>query len=476
MTREGELMRARKGQIAIFLVLVLVVVILLTLLNVDTFMSVRAKNRVQNAGDAAALAAARKQGSLVNQIGRLNIDHLVAAAKSQTNECRAIVLEQRRLALLGPVDALRLANRAAKKNGMAVREEFAKILHDHVKDIRTVYSGGGGRGDPYPEPFPGAWVEYASRIESVIGEGLATGPDNVEFYDGAGGHLLLNRQFYYAISGRDWCWFFFHCYHVLDSYNDFHDWEPLPDRRQNPMDNSEIFSLHVTARPFAFTQLFTKEEIRTLLDRYADDAVTDAELESSDLLSDPEEPWFMFDQGTWRRWFNGLALVDDEDGYEFPIAGEIKPEYNVRGCAAICRCQKEVDAVAVDSVADFTWSAAAKPFGILASLEGEEGPVTNLRNFVVPCLTEVRLVPLDAVGGEDLATADYGWVTHVRQHLPQYLERGPRANGCFYCLQLEMWEKNIFRREGVRWLKYNSQTCRRPGGGPGGHGGTSHGH
>ena len=30
----------------------------------------RAKNRLQNAGDAAALAAARKQGALVNEIGR----------------------------------------------------------------------------------------------------------------------------------------------------------------------------------------------------------------------------------------------------------------------------------------------------------------------------------------------------------------------------------------------------------------------
>ena len=133
--------------------------------------------------------------------------------------------------------------------------------------------------------------------------------------------------------------------------------------------------------------------------------------------------------------------------------------------------------MAVEQTSDFTWAAAAKPFGTVADLQGAVGPVTGLNGFVVPCMTEVRLVPLDAVGGENLATADYGWVTHVRQHLGRYFEKGPIANGCFYCRQLGVWEHQSFRKAGLRWLKYNSETCRRPtGGGPGGHGGTSHGH
>ncbi len=471
-------MKTRGGQILIFLVMTLVVLILLTLLNVDTFMSVRAKNRLENAGDAAALAAARKQGALINEIGRLNVEHLVAAVRNDRKECDAIVLRQRRIALLEPVEALRLANEAAKKNGMAVREEFAEILRRHAMEVRTVYAGGSGRdGDPYPEPFPGAWTEYASRIESAIGGGLATGPDNVEFYGGQGGHLLLNRQFYYAISGRDWCWFFFNCYNVLKSYSNYHDWDPLPDRDENSMDNSEIFSLHLAARTLALTTVFKDEEILALLGRYADGTFKKENLDKSLLLSDPEQTWFFFNPDAWHRWFNGLALADDDEGWEFPIAGEIKPEYNVRGCAAILRCQKEVDAVAVEQTSDFTWAAAAKPFGTVADLQGAVGPVTGLNGFVVPCMTEVRLVPLDAVGGENLATADYGWVTHVRQHLGRYFEKGPIANGCFYCRQLGVWEHQSFRKAGLRWLKYNSETCRRPtGGGPGGHGGTSHGH
>lgn len=481
-------MRARKGQIALFLLFVLVVLVLLTLLNVDTFVAVRAKNRLQNAGDAATLAAARKQGSLVNDIGRLNVEHFRLAA-TVTNELGAvgverlrsrieseIVAEQRRVALLGPVDALRLANEAAKRNGMEVRDSFAKILREHVSDIRLIYSGGGQQGDPYPEPYPGAWTEYASRIESVIGEGLATGPDNLEFYYGMGGHMLLNRQFYLAISGREWCWFHFNASGLLTSYSSYDNWGPLPVRRENAMDNSEIFSLHVISRKCALASVFTDEELVALAKRYADVDLKPEELRDT-LLYDPEQVWFFFEPERWRQWFSGLSLVDDESGYEFPIAGEIKPEYNVRGCAAVCRCLTDVSAVAIDKDSEFTWSAGAKPFGTVEDLEGNIAPVTALKHFVVPCLTDVRLVPLDAVGGESLGTADYGWVAHVRYHLAPYLENGPRANGCFYCLQLETWEHASFRREGERWLKHYAGSCRRPhGGGPGGHGGTSHGH
>ena len=468
----------RRGQIALLLLFVLVVIVLFTLLNVDTFMSVRAKNRLQNGGDAAALAAARKQGALLNALGRMNVAHLVAAARGRAEECRAIVMEQRRLALLGPLEALRLANRAAKKNGMEVRDEFGEILRRHVDDVRLVYAGGGQAGDPYPEPFPGAWTDYATAIDDVVSEGLATGPDNVEFYDAAGGHLLLNRQFYQAIAAKDWCWFFFHCHGVLKDYDSYHDWSPLPTRRDNALDNSEVFSLHVTARKAALTEVFSIEEMLELARRYSDEELRPEDVEKSSLLSDPEETWFFFEEHGWRRWFNGLALADDEEGWEFPIAGEIKPEYNVAGCAAVCRCAKGMDPVAVDAHSDFTWSAAAKPFGVVETLQGELRPATGLGHFVVPCFTDARLVPVDSVRGADLATADFGWVNHVRHHLGAYLDRGPvNAQGCFYCLQLQTWEHRHFRQEGVNWLKYNSGMCRRGGpGGRTGHGGTSRGH
>ncbi len=470
--------RARTGQVAVYLIMILVVVFMLALLNVDSFLAVRGKNRVQNAGDAAALAAARKQGALVNEIGRLNFEHLIAAVENDTNRCEEIVLRQRRLSLLGPVDALRLANRAAKKNGMETRDEFAQILRDHVRDIRLVYAGGeNGDGEPYPEPFPGAWTDYAAAIEDVISEGLATGPDNMEFYDAAAGHLLLNRRFYFAIAGRDWCWFHFNCESVLEDYDGYRDWGPLPTRRDNSLDNSEIFSLHLTARKGALTDVFTLDEIKELAERYAERELTDEELADSFVLTNKEQVWFHFDDTAWRTWFNGLVLADDEEAWEFPLIGEIKPEYNVRGCAAICRCVEGVESFALDSAADLTWAAAAKPFGVVKSFDGAIEPATALKRFVVPCFSEMRLVSLDSVGGEDLATADFGWVNHVRRHLGPYLLHGPvDAQGCFYCLQLQTWERDSFRRAGVSWLKYNAGSCVRLTGCGGSRGGTSHGH
>ena len=406
----------RRGQVAIYLLMVLVALFLVALLNVDVFDVVRGKNRVQNGGDAAALAAARKQGRLLNEIGRLNIDHLVAAAQNDARTCEELAMEQRRLALLGPVEALRLANHAAKKNDMEVRDEFAEILREHVAEIRLVYSGGTNEeGEPYPEPYPGAWTEYATAIENVISEGLACGPDNVEFYGAQGGHYLLMKDFYHAIAGENWCWF-----------------QPLPTRSENSMENSEIFNLHVRAWKGAITDLLSTNEIQHICRTYGDGEIPQEQLAESVILTNRDQVWFLFESERWGRWFNGLSLADEEDGYEFPIVGEIKPEYNVRGCAAITRCIKEVESVALESTSDVVWAAGAKPFGTVENFEGETDVVTVLKSFVVPCFTNVRLVPLDSVGGEDLATADYGWVT--------------------------------------------AGTCIRGTGGGGSHGGTSHGH
>ena len=476
----------RRGQVALYLLMVLVGIFLIVLLNVDVFDFVRGKNRVQNAGDAAALAAARKQGQLLNEIGKLNIAHLVAAAKGDAASCEAIVLLQRRLALLGPVEGLRLANRAAKKNGMAVREEFAQILREHVAEVRLVYSGGtNARGEPYPESYPGAWTEYAAAIEDVISEGLACGPDNVEFYYAQGGHYLLMKDFYHAIASENWCWFHWHAEGLLNSYSSYHDWAPLPVREENSMENSEIFDLHVRAWKGAITDILTTNEIQHICKVYGDGEIPQKQLAESDLLANRDQVWFLFEGGgnsggSWSRWFNGLSLADDEDGYDFPLVGEVKPEYNVHGCAAICRCIQDVEAVAVDSSSSVAWAAGAKPFGTVENFEGETDVVTALKSFVVPCFTNVRLVPLDSVGGEDLSTADYDWVMHIRHHLSNYFEHGPvNPQGCFYCLQLKTWEQKTFRERGIRWLKNYAGTCVRSSccncGGCR-RGGTSHGH
>jgi hypothetical protein len=160
------------------------------------------------------------------------------------------------------------------------------------------------------------------------------------------------------------------------------------------------------------------------------------------------------------------------------VVGPPKKEYDVRGAAAVCRVTKLIPDVISDSKGQKSvWSAAAKPFGTVENLDGETDVVTALRNFVVPSFTDAKLVPLDAVGGKDLSTADPDWMLHVREHLPKYLDDGPGTlPSCYYCSQLKLWERDYFRQSGRRWLKYNSDTCIRSHGPGPAHGGTPHGH
>ncbi len=433
-------MKAHKGQVALYLVMILVVIVMLAVMNVETFISVRSKNRVQNAGDAAALAAARTQAQLLVQIGRLNIEHLVAALTNNTERCAEIPLEQRRLALVGPVNALVTANEAAKKNGMEVQESFSTVLQTHLKELALLHV------DAEYESYPGATTEYMLAIEYALKGGLAVGPDNMQFYQMYGPHLLTTCCFYSAIAGKNWCWFHFNAENILQDYNSYRDWEPLTEET-NSWVNSEIFSLNLATRKCAALDLFSSDELEELLEFYLADQMPTNEIEKAELLKDPEQEWFLYDSSVWREWHELRDL---------PMIGDVKPEYDIRGCAAITRCYYN----------GFAWSAAAKPFG------------TPIEEFVLPVFSHVRLVPLDAVGGANLSTADLAWYQHFRFHLGPYVMKGPStlATGCWYCDQLRTWEEDWFREQGILWLKFHAGECNRSTGGSGSSGGTPHGH
>ena len=180
------------------------------------------------------------------------------------------------------------------------------------------------------------------------------------------------------------------------------------------------------------------------------------------LLTNGTQKLAFFDS-RWNSWKESGFSVDNG----FPIVGDVKPEYDVYGCAALCRVIR----------GGYDWTAAAKPFGSVENLEGEQDVVTCLKRLVTAAFSEVRLVPIDSVGGRDLHTADYDWMIHIRDHLPKYFTSGPPHNGCWYCQQLVCWENLAFRESGKRWLQYHSKECVRPRPGPGNdHGGTSHAH
>lgn len=443
-------MKTRKGQVAIYLVMVLVALTILAVMNVDLFLSIRSKFKAQNAGDSAALSAARHQGHILNEIGRYNLEHLYAAIKEDAKRIAEIERIQRRLALLGPLEAVAMSSDAATKNGAIGNSEFSDFLHDHAKYVREVYAfGDNSAEDPYPESWTGAWEEYANEIDRVAGKELSVGVDNIDFHDACGGHLLVTKRFYDAIQGRDWCWFFFNCNSTLEGYSSYHDWAPLSKKESGSFDNSEIYPLYVEFRRGNVFDWFSANEITSLL-RSADYNVTEKEVGESSLLKDPKACWVFLDDFMWRNW---------DEMKDFPLVGEVKKEFDYRGASAICRVTDNKN----------VWTAAAKPFGAVDQ---------NAPKLVLPVFDAVRLVPIDAVGGKDLATADIEWVRHVREHIGYYLEHGPTAfTDCGYCKLLKQWERRSFRQEGVLWLKFNSGSCYRPTGGSySGSGGTAHGH
>ena len=461
-------MKARRGQVAVYLVLVLVVICFLMLMNVGAYLAVSSKNKVMNSGDAAALAVAKHQGELLNRIGDLNIDHLKAAIAEDEMLCREIETEQMEISLLKPVEGITKGNDAAKKNGAERSDRMLDILKQHVSDIKNYYVN---NPNLYPEAYEGAWEAYAKKIEDTIGDGLYAGPDNMEFLDAWGGHTLLTKNFYNAISGRNWCWFYFNS-GILDLYSSFRDWAPLPSSeaevRRRRCVNSEIYSLHLKVSTGSAIALLGTNLIKRLT------GASMEEIAEAKMLKDPTHKWFFYDESYWRKW----TEIDPSDG-GFPVMGSVKQEYDVRGCAAVCRTERGFVDLIGGGNRRADWSGAAKPFGTVEDEDGETTVVTALAGgFVVSAFTDVRLVPVDAVGGSDLSTADAEWIEHVKKHLRGYLQRGPSGVfGCWYCQQLAKWEQASFREEGKLWLKYHSGECARYSShGSSGRGGTSRGH
>lgn len=156
----------------------------------------------------------------------------------------------------------------------------------------------------------------------------------------------------------------------------------------------------------------------------------------------------------------------------------MKPEYDVQGATAACRVRMPIpDLLETGGARVANWAAAAKPFGTVVDEVGRLSVATALKGFVTPAFDAVLLVPLDAVGGGNLSTADPEWMRHLREDLPAYCWGGPDVlKGCYYCRQLVDWEKPSVREQGRTWLKYNSSNCLRPTSGSFGRGGTRHGH
>ena len=216
--------RSRKKSNLHVLPLVLVSIVILcvaALWLADIHHIILAKDKTQNAGDAAALEAARWQATTLNLIGELNLLHALALAQGDDTTCDTITNAQARIAFAGPLTGAGAAQQAAKLNGAPVREDYTQFVRDCADRVRHDYATTIGGQLALPEPWEGAWNDYADMLQAIADDGVAAGFDNAHFYsDPDGGHILLEEAFYRAVRGRDWCWFYHYAPGLLEQYTD----------------------------------------------------------------------------------------------------------------------------------------------------------------------------------------------------------------------------------------------------------------
>ncbi len=463
--------RSKSGQIVLILAFMLVGLVILFMMETDIFLAVRNKNRVQNAGDAAALMAARWQGVTLNLIGELNLLHLAAACETNYTAMAGIAAIQERLAVAGPMVGFWAANETAKRNGAPVNDEMTGIVTFAMRSAE-------GHASP---TWPEKGADYAAMLQVVAGSGVAAGADNARLLPVAtveGGHPLYDRAFYWAAEARDWPAI---CRHVFRSNHakaaatllSWPGWGDIPPAGvSNDFVNSEFFSVGVQKGVMGLGA--QDGDVVDALVAAADDAglgdvVTAQAIADCRVLEDMSHPWYFYDTGMWRAW----RELDRQGDARFPLMGSVKQRYDVMGATAACRVCSPLPSLSETSVTNvFAWTAAAKPFGHERNRRVTDA-IPGLP-LVLPSFMFTRLIPLGGVGESNLGAADGNWLAHVREHVPN----GIRVPSCPYCRILDRWESPGYTRDGGEFLSHHShdEVCDPPSSGGEEGGGTHYAH
>ena len=462
---------ARSGQIVLILAFILAGLLMMFLMVSDIFLTVRNKNRIQNAGDAAALMAARWQGVTLNLIGELNLLHLAAACETNETAMAGIVALQERLAIVGPLVGFWAANETAKRNGAPPDDGMTEIVRYAARAAETYVS----------PAWPEKGADYAAMLHLIAADGVAAGADNARLLPAVtvgGGHPLYSRTFYRAADSRNWpaiCRHVFGCNHAkaTSTLLAWPGWGDIPPASiSNDMVNSEFFGVGVQRvhAPFAFGGGNVKGElVAAAAELGLDGVVTSQAIDEFHVLEDMSYPWYLYDFNWWRDW----RELDRGGETRFPLMGSVKQSYNVMGAAAACRVRDELPTLSETAVTNvFTWTAAAKPFG------DEDGrrviDVLPGAPLVLPSFRFTRLIPIGGVGEGNLGAADEEWLAHVRVHVPNKI----RVPGCSYCRILDKWDEPGYTRAGGEYLMNHAhdEVCEPPTSGHGEGGGTHYAH
>ena len=461
--------RRRSGQTVIFLLMAFTILVFFMMFHVDLHRVIQRKSQAQNAGDAAVLAAARWQGATLNLIGELNLLHVLALAANDPDAVDAITNMQARLTITGPLAALYAAQVAAKNNRMYVDPAQTSLYMKRVGELRQLDALLSASG--YTEQlWEGMLRDYADILAVICADGLAAGPDNARLGWEDGKHILLNREFYEAVAGASWCWFYLYQRGLLERWNGW-DWDELSTEIdvRKPI---KIFDLGLEQNSMPLANRFSAAD----LEEYITEAGLAAQITGSLAatgVTHSVETWYMYNRSDWTAWED----IKPDGEIAFPAAGEVRPHYDYSGADAVVRVSATVDRMMPEGrrgatgSATVNWTAAAKPFGYLDSPEGKVRP-DNASGLVLPAFRDVRLIPVGTASNSDAFSSDPEWVIHVETHLRAYKDTGPEP-GCPYCNAMVKFEQPSFRQAGIDWLAENSHKCRIPSGGGPRHGGGS---
>ena len=459
-------MKGRNGQVALYLVMVLLAIAVLMVVNINAFLAVRSKNRMMNAVDGAAIAAAKFQGALLNEVGRMNVEHLRAAvlgepwtdAAGENPEIRL-----RELTLLRPVEAIRISNEAAADWGFASGDSprAAEGFADHIQEILQ-------NPDLYPPADGGInlWHIYAEKLAAALSGNPAVLPNYMEMVNPGSSGLFASSAFYDVLAAKAWCWFSIgdHAQYLDEDPSQVEPYEVTP---VEVPENSEVYSLHVAYgtwmdsgwadewRGTGFSETWTNFVLKvTGLESFATNSYAASET----------EVWAFYDDN-WRTW---STTYNPDD---FPIAGTIRPEYDVAGCVASCMMLGNIQQIREDEGRgqvdgnSILVTAEAKPIGTVEGLDGGTAPVTAYNRFIAPSrpgeriFTEAQLVLMGSVPRSPGCSMEPDWYEHVKKHAPS-----SPSPGCGYCKLWSEWSNPAFRSSIRSWLQQNAESCRAGGG------------
>ena len=462
-------MKARNGQVALYLVMALLAIAVLMLVNVNAFLAVRSKNRMMNAVDMAAIAVAKYQGELLNEIGRMNVEHLKAAVLGESwvdenGEDKMIRL--RELAFLEPVQGIARANEAAADWGYQDGAEPRALegFRDHISEILN-------NPDLYPPTENGEnlWHVYADRLASALSGSPAVLPGYMEMVNPGSSGLFANSGFYDVLAAKAWCWFTIRDrMHYLD--DDPSQVEPYEITPVEVPENSEVFSLHVTYKTWMDTgwkdEYIAGKGFSAKWTNFVCQVtgLTPESFTKSSYAASETEVWAFYDD-MWKMW---STTYNPEF---FPIAGTIKSEYDVAGCVASCMMLGHIQQIGQDDEQQYSdktilVTAEAKPLGTVEDLDGGgRASVTAYNRFIAASrpyeniFTEAQLVLMGSVPRAPGCSMEPGWYEHVKKHSP-----GQQTPGCGYCKLWAEWSQPSFRSQIRSWLQQNADKCNQGGG------------